>query len=102
MSNRKKYDRTDVLDRAIELFRRQGFNGTSAADLSDSLGINRKSMYAEFGSKQGLFEAALERYESNHLTRVLAILDAEDADIDAIKQAFKGTGLESEAARLGS
>ena len=71
MSGAKQYDRIDLLDRAIELFRVQGFTDTSTAELVAELGVNRKSMYAEFGSKQGLFEAALERYNEEHLTNVL-------------------------------
>ena len=63
MSRPKQYDRTELLDRAVELFRRGGFNGTSTAALVDELGVNRKTMYAEFGSKQELFEAVLERYD---------------------------------------
>ena len=88
MSREKQYDRTELLDRAVELFRRQGFNGTSTAELVAEFGVNRKSMYAEFGSKQQLFEAALERYNSKHLTGVLAPLETPDASIDAIRQAF--------------
>jgi TetR/AcrR family transcriptional repressor of nem operon len=88
MSRAKQYDRTELLDRAVELFRRQGFNGTSTAELVAEFGVNRKSMYAEFGSKQQLFEAALERYNSKHLTGVLAPLEAPDASVDAIRQAF--------------
>ena len=88
MSRAKQYDRTELLDRAVELFRRQGFNGTSTAELVAEFGVNRKSMYAEFGSKQQLFEAALERYNSKHLTGVLAPLETPDASIDAIRQAF--------------
>ena len=53
MGRAKQYDRTNLLDRAVELFRRHGFNGTSTAELVAELGVNRKSMYAEFGSKQG-------------------------------------------------
>lgn len=79
-----------VWDRAVELFRRQGYNGTSTAELVDELGVNRKSMYAEFGSKQELFEAALEPYDRNHLTRVLAPVEAVDAGVDAIREAFAG------------
>jgi TetR/AcrR family transcriptional repressor of nem operon len=84
----KQYDRTELLDTAIELFRIHGYNGTSTAQLVDALGVNRKSMYAEFGSKQGLFEAALERYDEEHLSNVLAPLEAEDAAADAIRGAF--------------
>ena len=74
MSRHKQYDRTELLDRAVELFRNQGFNGTSTAELVTELGVNRKSMYAEFGSKQELF----------------------GADLDAIRQAFAGYASASE------
>ncbi len=84
----KQYDRTELLDTAIELFRINGYNGTSTAQLVEALGVNRKSMYAEFGSKQGLFEAALERYDEEHLSNVLAPLEAPDAAADAIRGAF--------------
>jgi TetR/AcrR family transcriptional repressor of nem operon len=90
MSGAKQYDRTELLDRAIELFRVQGFTGTSTAELVAELGVNRKSMYAEFGSKQGLFEAALERYGQEHLSAVLAPIEAPDAALDAIREAFAG------------
>jgi TetR/AcrR family transcriptional repressor of nem operon len=88
MGNTKQYDRTELLDKAVELFRRQGFNGTSTAALVAELGVNRKSMYAEFGSKQGLFEAVLERYSQEHLSIVLAPIEAPDAGADAIRGAF--------------
>ncbi|MDJ0769407.1 MAG: TetR/AcrR family transcriptional regulator [Ilumatobacter sp.] len=96
MSGVKQYDRTELIDLAIELFRRQGFNGTSTAELVAELGVNRKSMYSEFGSKQGLFEAALERYSEEHLSRVLAPIEAPDAGADAIRDAFYGYAEASE------
>jgi len=88
MSGTKQYDRTELLDRAIELFRVQGFSDTSTAELVAELDVNRKSMYSEFGSKQGLFEAALERYNQEHLSNVLAPIEAPDAGLDAIREAF--------------
>jgi TetR/AcrR family transcriptional repressor of nem operon len=88
MGRAKQYDRNELQDTAVELIRRQGYNGTSTAELVAELGINRKSMYAEFGSKQELFEATLDHYDRNHLTRVLAPIEAPDANIDTIRQAF--------------
>jgi TetR/AcrR family transcriptional repressor of nem operon len=96
MSRVKQYNRTELLDRAVELFRRQGFNGTSTAELVTEFGVNRKSMYAEFGSKQQLFEATLEHYSRKHLTQVLAPLEAPDASLDGIRQAFYGYASASE------
>jgi TetR/AcrR family transcriptional repressor of nem operon len=96
MGRSKQYDRTELLDRAVELFRRQGYNGTSTTELVEELGVNRKSMYAEFGSKQELFEATLEHYDRKHLTNVLAPIEAPDAGLDAIRQAFAGYASASE------
>jgi TetR/AcrR family transcriptional repressor of nem operon len=96
MTRTKQYDRTELLDRSVELFRRQGFNGTSTAELVSEFGVNRKSMYAEFGSKQQLFEATLEHYNRKHLTGVLAPLEAPDASLGAIRQAFYGYASASE------
>ena len=90
MGGPKQYDRMELLDRAVELFRVQGFTATSTAELVEELGVNRKSMYAEFGSKQRLFEAALERYSDKHLSGVLAPIEAPDAGADAIREAFDG------------
>ena len=101
MGMAKQYDRSELLNRAVELFRRQGFNGTSTADLVAELGINRKSMYAEFGSKQQLFEAVLAHYNENHLSEVLASLEADDAGLAAIRNAFRGYASASEGRMSG-
>lgn len=101
MPGPKGYKREEVLDRAIELFRRQGYSATSTAELVEELGINRKSMYAEFGSKQELFEAALERYSEINLSRVLAPIEAQDADARSIHEAFFGYAAASETKYSG-
>lgn len=62
MGRRKTYDREEILDRAMHLFWRHGYAGTSTADLETGMGINRYSLYAEFDSKHGLYQAALDRY----------------------------------------
>ncbi|MGI9605156.1 MAG: TetR/AcrR family transcriptional regulator [Acidimicrobiales bacterium] len=96
MAGVKRYDRTEILERAVDLFHRQGFNGTSTAELVAELGVNRKSMYAEFGSKQELFEAALDQYNAKHLSAVLAAVEAIDAGPDSIRSTFEGFASASE------
>ena len=90
MPSPKGYIREEVLDRAIELFRRQGYSATSTAEFVQELGMNRKSMYAEFGSKQELFEAALKCYSEIHLTRVLAPINSPEANAKTIRAVFDG------------
>ncbi len=62
MAGVKQFDRNDVLDRAIALFWRRGYEATSIQDLVDATGINRGSLYSTFGDKQRFFLAVLDRY----------------------------------------
>jgi AcrR family transcriptional regulator len=52
----------DALDRAIEVFWRQGYEGTTLDDLTTAMGINRPSLYAAFGNKEETFKLAVRRY----------------------------------------
>ncbi|MEM7323335.1 MAG: TetR/AcrR family transcriptional regulator [Actinomycetota bacterium] len=96
MAGVKKYDRTTLLELAMDLFHRQGYTGTSTAELVEELGVNRKSMYAEFGSKQELFDAALDHYNSTSLTAVLAATEADGAGVEDIRSTFVGFATASE------
>ena len=64
MTRPKSFDVDDVLDRAVDLFWVNGYAATSMEDLVNHLGINRGSLYSTFGSKQELYELAIERYAS--------------------------------------
>jgi AcrR family transcriptional regulator len=58
----REFDVEQALERALEVFWRKGYEGTSLSDLTEAMGINRPSLYAAFGSKEGLFRKALDRY----------------------------------------
>ena len=62
MGRRKTYDRDEVLDRAMHLFWKTGYEGAHLSALVEVTGLNRFSLYKEFDGKEGLFEHALERY----------------------------------------
>src|SRR5262245_60148529 len=53
-----------VVDRAMMLFWRKGYGGTSIQHLEKATRLRRGSLYNAFGDKQGLFVAALKRYET--------------------------------------
>jgi AcrR family transcriptional regulator len=48
----------------MQVFWRKGYEGASMVDLTTAMGINSPSLYAAYGSKEGLFRAVLERYEA--------------------------------------
>jgi AcrR family transcriptional regulator len=58
----RAFDVEEALDRALQLFWRHGYEGTSLAMLTEAMEINVPSLYAAFGNKEELFRKALERY----------------------------------------
>ncbi|GGG49206.1 TetR/AcrR family transcriptional regulator [Chelatococcus composti] len=58
----RSFDRTTALRRAMEVFWRKGYDNASMADLTAAMGINPPSLYAAFGSKEGLFREAVALY----------------------------------------
>ena len=52
---------TRLMDRAEELFARQGYEGTSLRQIADAAGIKEPGIYNHFSGKQGLYEAVLHR-----------------------------------------
>ncbi|PAX08875.1 TetR/AcrR family transcriptional regulator [Sphingomonas lenta] len=56
------FDKGEALDRALELFWRDGYEGTSIADVTEVMGVSRASLYAAFGDKEQLFRAVLSHY----------------------------------------
>lgn len=67
---RPGYDQQTVLRAAIDLFNRQGYDGTSMADLAAELGFSKSAIYHHVPSKQHLLEQALDE-ALDGLTRVL-------------------------------
>jgi AcrR family transcriptional regulator len=58
----RAFDTEKALDRALHLFWKKGYEGTSLSDLTRAMGINRPSLYAAFGNKEALFRKVLDRY----------------------------------------
>ncbi len=56
-----------ALDRALHVFWRRGFEGTSLSDLTEAMGITRPSLYAAYGNKEELFRKALDLYDETYL-----------------------------------
>src|SRR5580698_6563987 len=70
----REFDTDAALEKAMRLFWAKGYEGTSIADLTGTLGISKPSLYAAFGDKQSLFRAALERYAAGPAGYVAAAL----------------------------
>jgi len=56
------FDRTEALEKAMEVFWQYGFEGSSLTDLTNAMGINSPSLYAAFGSKEALYLEAVRHF----------------------------------------
>src|SRR5271156_4156974 len=75
MGRPREFNTNKALDEAMEVFWRHGYEGATIAELTGAMGITPPSLYAAFGSKEGLLKAALDRYSakrSEFMSEILA------------------------------
>ena len=88
MARPKAYERDAALIAARDLFWERGYEATSISDLEQRTGLNRSSLYQEFGSKRNLFQAALDCYADQVIAALLADLCAPTASLETIVSLF--------------
>jgi TetR/AcrR family transcriptional repressor of nem operon len=71
----RKLIREVALERALRLFWRHGYNGTSMEMLTRELGVEKPSIYATFGNKRSLYLEALFHYRTNMVRQVEETLE---------------------------
>jgi AcrR family transcriptional regulator len=79
MGRPRAFDCDAALDQAMEVFWRHGYEGATIAQLTEAMGINPPSLYAAFGSKEGLLKAALDRYTLRRAAWMDEVLSAPTA-----------------------
>ncbi|MCY7287044.1 MAG: TetR/AcrR family transcriptional regulator [Cryobacterium sp.] len=76
MGRLQSFERRTVVQAARDLFWDKGFDAASLADLEAATGLKRSSIYHAFGSKRGLFDAAVEDYQDTVTRPRLRLLTA--------------------------
>ncbi|CAM1349650.1 TetR/AcrR family transcriptional regulator [Tenacibaculum insulae] len=71
----KLFDEQEVLNKAMNLFWKQGYAATSINDLVNHLGINRASLYSTFGDKDQLFKKAFKHYRRTGIEGIKTFFD---------------------------
>jgi TetR/AcrR family transcriptional repressor of nem operon len=73
----------------MDVFWERGYYDTSIDELIGRTGLHRAALYGEFGSKRGLFEAALRRYREKVIGTLVAPLARPDAALADIDRFFR-------------
>ncbi|QXP79523.1 MULTISPECIES: TetR/AcrR family transcriptional regulator [Winogradskyella] len=87
MARKKEYNETEVVEKAMHIFWRNGYQTTSMQMLEKEMGINKFSIYSSFGNKNGLFLESLKQYKSK-INSIFEKFRKADNGIEDIKQFF--------------
>jgi AcrR family transcriptional regulator len=79
MGRPRAFEIDNALEQAMKVFWRLGYEGASLAELTKAMGINSPSLYAAFGSKEGLFKAVLDHYDARRKSCMAEVLSAPTA-----------------------
>ncbi|MCG2803751.1 MAG: TetR/AcrR family transcriptional regulator [Cellulomonas sp.] len=83
------FEVAEVIRAARDVFWDRGLDGSSLPDLEHATGLSRSSIYHAFGSKRGLFDAAVQDYLDTVVRPRLAVLTDEPVGPDAVRTYFR-------------
>lgn len=88
MARPREFEEQEVLDAALQVFWKKGYEGASVQDLVEATGLGRASLYGAFGDKQALFARTIERYRDR--TRIESrLLDDEPSVKKGLDRLFR-------------
>ena len=70
MGRPRGFDEDTAIEAAMRVFWEKSYEGTTIADLTEAMGINRSSIYAAFGDKESIFHRVMERYREGRMTHI--------------------------------
>lgn len=85
-----KHDRQEVIEKATLLFWEKGFHATSMRNLQEHIDMRPGSIYATFGSKEGLFKETLQCFANSSLKRLEECTNTSSSPLEALKHFIKG------------
>lgn len=87
----KQFDAPEVLDRALRLFWRHGFDGVSTDEICRDTGLSKPSLYNAFGDKEDLYIRCLDAYNQTYAGRLIAILEKYPDPVVGVEKMFTAT-----------
>lgn len=85
----RSFDLNAALDRAVEVFWANGYDGADLDAITEAMGINRPSLYAAYGNKRTLFFKAVERYyQTTAMLKLPTVTDLNLLDSSFLNEAI--------------
>ena len=88
MGQVKRFDPDERLDRAVDAFWENGFDGSAMQALCKAMGIFPGSLYGTYGDKHQLFVQAVDRYMSTVSAEAIELLGRHASGLAALQAYF--------------
>ncbi len=92
MGRKPSFDRTEVVQKALNVFWAKGYHATSLKDLEAALDMRPGSIYAAFASKENIFDEALRLYADTAGELLAASLAAAPNRLVGLANYVRGMG----------
>ena len=92
MGRQPAFERKDVLDKASQVFLRNGFQRTTIKDITKATGLQPGSIYSAFENKSGLYTEVIEHYTKRQIAVLDTCANQNERSLDALKSFFTMTG----------
>ncbi|KUI38988.1 TetR family transcriptional regulator [Mycobacterium sp. IS-1496] len=102
---RIEHTRQILLDAAEEVFARRGLTGAALEEIADAAGFTRGAIYSQFGAKETLFLAVVDRQRQRFLDGFAEVMmsfhSLGDVDIDELAERWRELSSGTDRAALG-
>jgi len=88
MGRRRAFDEDDIVEAAMQLFWKKGFERATLDELMEQTNISKSSLYNTFSSKGALLEKVLARYGETWMAGLLEPLSRPEAGRAEIEESF--------------
>ncbi len=85
----RSFDKDEALKKAMYVFWEKGYEGTTMADLIQSIGMKAPSIYAAFGNKDAIFKEVVQAYLPTVVSGQLKALNSSPKIYDAVEATLK-------------
>lgn len=102
---RTEHTRQILLDAAEEVFARKGLTGAALEEIAETAGFTRGAIYSQFGAKEKLFLAVVDRQRQRFLDGFAEVMMSfhrlSDVDIDELAERWRQSSSGPDRAALG-
>ncbi|MEN4759131.1 TetR/AcrR family transcriptional regulator [Chryseobacterium sp. C39-AII1] len=86
MARNVEFDEQLAISKAMDVFWKTGYNGTTMRDLTEAMGINSSSLYNTIGDKHELFIRSLKHYTESRMKDAIKQLEPIKSPLKAIEK----------------